>query len=134
MTEKLERLDVVYVFIFDEKRERILMVLNEKSWSLPGGKREAGETIQQAAIREVKEETGYEVIVEGVININERITNQHVLFITFRGRIIGGELMVGNDPEIQHVVWMPMSQAQQLMPWYGDLKELLTNHARYFAE
>ncbi|WP_239693175.1 NUDIX hydrolase [Bacillus haynesii] len=55
----MERVDVVYSFA--EENGNILMVKNKKnqSWTLPGGKVEAGESLTEAAAREMKEETGY---------------------------------------------------------------------------
>lgn len=38
-------------------------------WSLPGGKMEAGESIDQAAIREVKEETGLDIRLKRVVGL-----------------------------------------------------------------
>jgi 8-oxo-dGTP diphosphatase len=47
-------------------RGQVLLVLREdlRAWALPGGGREAGETYEQAAVREAREETGYEVELE----------------------------------------------------------------------
>lgn len=39
---------------------------DDDKWALPGGGHEIGESIAQAAIREVKEETGYDVEVETI--------------------------------------------------------------------
>nr|WP_244520335.1 NUDIX hydrolase [Fictibacillus solisalsi] len=64
----MKRVDVVYVLLFDEMSETILMVKNygDKSsyYTLPGGAAEDGETLKEAAIREVKEETGLEIDVQ----------------------------------------------------------------------
>lgn len=130
----MERVDVVSVFIVDKKAEKVLMVLNEELWSLPGGKREASETLQEAAIREVKEETGYDVVVHDIVQIKERIEHDHVLFFTFQGEIVGGEVQIGQDPEIQQVKWIELAEAQKLMPWYADIKGFLQNSVPYDLE
>ena len=48
------------VAIFDE-RGRILLVLERERWAYPGGRLEPGETPEQAAVREAREEMGVEV-------------------------------------------------------------------------
>ena len=61
----MRRVDVASVLIFDDSRDFILMVRNKSGnssyWSLPGGAVEPGETLEQAAKRESKEETGLEI-------------------------------------------------------------------------
>ena len=42
---------------------------NEGKWALPGGLVELGETVQGAAVREVKEETGLAVEIEGLLDV-----------------------------------------------------------------
>lgn len=110
------------------------MVKNEESWSLPGGMREKAETLEEAARREAKEETGLDVKVDGIVNVNERIGETHDVFFTFRGEIVGGQIDFALDEEIQAVEWMDMDQAETLMPWYNNLRKLAQNQANYSAE
>lgn len=129
----VRRIDVASVLILDEERKRVLMVQNEELWSLPGGKREDAETLRQAAIRETKEETGYDIEVEGVVRVSERMSTKHVVFFTFRGRIVGGG-MATEDPEIQRIEWKDLDEAERLMPWYGDLLALWNGPSVYQEE
>jgi 8-oxo-dGTP diphosphatase len=48
------------VAVFDARR-RVLLVLERDEWSYPGGRLEPGETPEQAAVREAREEAGIEV-------------------------------------------------------------------------
>src|SRR5690554_5740689 len=49
-------------------REEVLLILRNGIWDLPKGKREAGESVPECAIREVSEETGIrEVTLAGFI-------------------------------------------------------------------
>ncbi len=80
------RVDVAYVLILDDTHEHVLLVQDNGYWSLPGGAREIGEMLEQTAVREVKEETGLDVTVGGIVHITERcIRADHTLFVTFRG-------------------------------------------------
>lgn len=111
--EYMKRVDVAYVLLFDEQGENILMVKNkgEKSsyYTLPGGAVEQGETLEQAAIREVKEETGLEVEIDGIFSVSEAFFEErghHAIFFTFTGQIIGGEINISIPDEIEEITWM----------------------------
>lgn len=75
-------------------------------WSLPGGAMELGESVEQAVIREVKEETGFDVEVlrctgiysdpGHVIAFSDGEVRQQ-FSICFACRIVGGELSVSSE-------------------------------------
>ncbi|RAL26724.1 NUDIX domain-containing protein [Thermoflavimicrobium daqui] len=75
-------------------------------WSLPGGTMELGETIQETIIREVKEETGFDVEVlkcigiytdpGHIIEFSDGEVRQQ-FSICFACRIIGGELAISSE-------------------------------------
>ena len=90
-----------------------------RSWSLPGGGLEIGETLEQCIIREMKEETGLDVAVERLLYVCDRIMDhRHIVHITFAVRRVGGELQVGVEPEawanpIKSVRMVPLSKLCQ---------------------
>ena len=97
-------------------------------WSLPKGHIEAGETPEQAALREVAEETGIESAIErslGVIDFwfmagGKRIhkTVHHYLF-----RETGGNL-APQESEVDEVGWFPLSEIVERLA-YPDEKKLI---------
>jgi ADP-ribose pyrophosphatase YjhB (NUDIX family) len=105
----------------DQNRERLL-------WSLPKGHIEEGETPEQAAVREVQEETGIESEIAkelGVINFwfmagGNRIhkTVHHYLF-----RETGGKL-APQLTEVDDVGWFPLNEIVELLA-YPDEKKLI---------
>ena len=89
--------------------EGILMIKRGKpprkgSWSLPGGAQELGETVNQAARREVKEETGLDVEILGLVDVVDLIRHDdegtleyHYTLVDVAATVIGGTLTAGSD-------------------------------------
>ncbi|GLI00675.1 NUDIX domain-containing protein [Phytohabitans aurantiacus] len=82
------------------------------NWSLPGGVMEMGETIGHAAVREVREETGLDVELTGILGIytdpghiiayaDGEVRQEFV--VTFTAKTVGGELR-GSD-ESTEIGW-----------------------------
>ncbi|MTI96119.1 MAG: NUDIX hydrolase [Firmicutes bacterium] len=115
------RVDAVYALIYNEDKKKILMVNNKGGdWSLPGGAVEQGETLEHAVIREVMEETNLTIEADEIVAVNEAIFKEkghHVLFITFKAKIIGGEISIKDTEEITEIEWVDIQKANELMPY-----------------
>lgn len=80
----------VFAAIFDAEG-RILCVrqgAGARRWTLPGGRMEAGETPDEALVREVREETGFEVTAGELIGLYSTPAKD-ALAISFRARVMG---------------------------------------------
>jgi ADP-ribose pyrophosphatase YjhB (NUDIX family) len=64
--------------VFDAARQKILLTKRKDNgrWCLPGGAMEAGESIMEACVREVYEETGLRVHVKRLVGV---YSNPHIL-------------------------------------------------------
>jgi 8-oxo-dGTP diphosphatase len=82
----------VYALIFDDEGRILLGHRRDIDWwNLPGGGMEAGETVDEAVCREVREETGLEVKVERLVGVYSKPQKQEVV-LTFLCRATGGTL------------------------------------------
>jgi mutator protein MutT len=75
-------------------------------WSIPGGLVELGETVEQAVIREMKEETGLDVEKPEQVDVVDSITRDekseikyHFVIVDYFLRLKGGELKASSDAE-----------------------------------
>jgi 8-oxo-dGTP pyrophosphatase MutT (NUDIX family) len=80
-------------------------------WVLPGGAIESGESPQEAARREVREETGLDVAIDRLLFVEEPRTVGGIEIRsprhTFLAHRVGGELSPRYD-EVAEVAWLPV--------------------------
>ena len=79
-------------------------------WVMPGGKIDLGEPIVEALKREVHEEVGLEIEIEGLIDVFEHLTpgedNCHFVILYYRCRPLYCDV-VQNEAEVAEADWVP---------------------------
>ena len=105
--------------VYVKKDDKILMVQENKDskkgkWNMPAGKLEDNETVIDAAIRETKEETKIDVKINGLIAIQENISQiGQLIILYFLGEYISGEIKFDSN-EIANVKWMTKEEIKKL--------------------
>jgi 8-oxo-dGTP diphosphatase len=128
--------------IWNDRKEVVLIRRGtpprKGQWSIPGGKLEWGETLEQALLREVREETGLIVDIVGLIEIVNSMTRNeagavthHYVLIDFTARHVSGELRAGSDAE--EARWIALQQIGQYGLW-DETKRIIAASERTLAE
>lgn len=107
--------------------ERVLLIQRGKpprigQWSLPGGMQETGETVREAAAREVLEETGIEAEIKGLIDVVDSIQHDdagrvrlHYTLVDVWGEWRAGEPVAGDDA--MAAAWRTLPEIEALSLW-----------------
>ena len=117
---------------------RVLLARRAKApglglWSLPGGRVEPGETMREAALRELQEEVGLAAAITAFIDHVEHIEHgedgvlrAHAVIAAFAGEWQGGEPMLSE--EVSGVLWVnPLAPGD--LPMTRRLPEILARAA-----
>lgn len=102
-----------------EKENKILMVQEGLDfcygqWNYPAGHVDEFENITDAAIREVKEETGLDVRLKGVLPICEtELRGETHIIVRFVAEVIGGQIKYDTN-EILDVKWLDIEEIRSM--------------------
>jgi 8-oxo-dGTP diphosphatase len=117
-----------YALIVDD-RDRVLLALwNEPAdplWGLPGGGVELKESPEQGAVREVREETGYDVTLDRLLGVHtivvppqERIARRDRWFrgvrVFYQATVVGGQLRAEVGGTTDEARWFPLGELPDL--------------------
>lgn len=117
--------------VVTDDRSRILLQRRRDNdlWALPGGGMEMGESLPEAAVREVREETGLDVEITGLVGTYT--DPRHIIAysdgevrrqfnVCFRARVVGGAPAVSDESrelrfvEPGELAVLPMHRTQRL--------------------
>ncbi len=117
-----------YAVVIDE-HDRILLALwneaDQPQWTMPGGGVELDETVEEAAVRELREETGYDVELGRVLGIDTHVVPAEQRMrpstrpmksvrVVFEARVVGGQLRDEVDGTTDEARWIPIADVPSL--------------------
>lgn len=123
---------VVGPIIYNNKGE-IFLIKNPKfnqQWTIPGGHIELGETMEEALVREIMEETSLKIDQIEFIHAkdgiypNNFLKKKHFVFLNFFARLAGGEPTLSR--EMSEYIWITPEKALEDLDIAESVKELLT--------
>ena len=111
-----------YALLRDDDGRVLLALWNEGPeplWTLPGGGVDLHETVAEAAVREVREETGHEIELGPVLGVDSSVIppSEHrtgtdrpfkTVRVVFEGRLVSGELANEVGGTTDEARWIPV--------------------------
>jgi ADP-ribose pyrophosphatase YjhB (NUDIX family) len=131
----------VGVITTNEKNQVLLVkrapnLLRGNTYTIPGGFLDRNENLEKAAIRELKEETGYEGKIEMLFQINDspdrpKEDRQNVDFV-FIATVTGGEMKL--NEEVADIRWVSEEDLPQEDEFAFDHRKIILHYFKYLKD
>ncbi|HEU4811746.1 MAG TPA: NUDIX domain-containing protein [Nocardioides sp.] len=117
-----------YAVVVDD-RDRILLALwnegPEPEWTMPGGGVELHESTEEGVVRELREETGYDVRVGAILGVDTHVVPverrlvptgrpMKSVRVVFEAEVVGGELTHEVEGTTDEARWIPLDEVAGL--------------------
>ncbi|MDQ0215823.1 ADP-ribose pyrophosphatase YjhB (NUDIX family) [Oikeobacillus pervagus] len=134
----------IAVIILNEENQVLLQKRADVGlWGIPSGHIEIGETVSEAAVREVKEETNLDIKIKKLIGVYSDPDSQvfaypngsvvHFITTCFLAEITGGELRCNSDESLEIKFFGLQNLPQDLLKMHPRwLKDALANKEMAF--
>ena len=100
--------------VLNDQGELLLIKGPRRGWEMPGGQVEEGESLIEAAIREVKEETGIDIEIQKFCGVFQNV--EHSICSTlFLAKPIGGTFTTSAESLV--VGFYPIATALEMVTW-----------------
>ncbi len=136
---KIEKIVVGVAAVIWNQAGQVLLIRRTKEprigqWSLPGGKVERGERLEEALCREIREETGLEVEILGLAGVAETIDDagagaagSHYVLIDYGVRAVSGQARAASDAA--DATWFDYTDLADL-PLWDETRRIIRASAR----
>ena len=130
----MKRRPLVGVGVLIRSNERDLLMKRHNShgegtWSPPGGHLEFGETLEQCAIRETREETSLlieDVVFVGISNDFFIAEDKHYITIWMEAKKIKGDAKINSPDELTEIGWFKLNELPD--PLFLPLEKLINKN------
>lgn len=115
-----------YAIVVDEQRRVLLAYWQDAArWTLPGGGVELHESIEEGAVRELAEETGYAVELVRLLGVDSLVVPPdrrgsdtdrvlRMVGVIYEARVVGGVLTHEVDGSTDEARWFPLDEIPSL--------------------
>jgi 8-oxo-dGTP diphosphatase len=121
-----------YVIVIEENRVLLVRWVEGPvpEWTIPGGGMEFGETAEACAVREAREETGLDVVIDRLLGVHDRYIPLeqrlsagdrplHLHRVFYQGHVTGGELMPTSDFGNDRAAWISLADIPEMVRELG---------------